>query len=140
MYTNKAEEMIDFVELLRCQSYDDVYDLKQKIGEERFKVLEEIYEYHRKDEEMIVEGTSIEVCEQEKNIDLSRLQNAEVELIDILRMMMCSTTKDLTGLRLSSKNYYVVETYHDIYDFLKEQQEQIPIMVNIKVTSLVNVK
>lgn len=140
MYTNKAEEMIDFVELLRCQSYDDVYDLKQKIGEERFKVLEEIYEYHRKDEDVIVEGTSIEVCEQEKNIDLSRLQNAEVELVDILRMMMCSTTKDLTGLRLSSKNYYVVETYHDIYDFLKEQQEQIPIMVNIKVTSLVNVK
>lgn len=137
MYANKAEEMVDFVELLRCQSYDQVYDLKKKIGEERFHELEKMYERIKNEDEVQVTGSSIEICEQEKTIDLSRLENVEVEMIDILKMMLCSSTQQLRSLHLSSKNYYVVETYHDIYDYLKEQTEQIPVVITIKVSSIV---
>lgn len=137
MYTNKAEKMLDFVELLRCQNYDQVFDLKKKIGKERFEALEEMYEKLKTEDEVLVTGSSIAVCEQEKTIDLTRLSDVETELVDILKMMLCTTTNELRSLHLSSKNYYVVETYHAIYDYLKENPDQVPITVSIKVSSLI---
>lgn len=137
MYKNKAEKMMDFVELLRCQSYDEVFCLKKSIGRERFQQLEEMYERLKEEDQIDVIGSSIEVLEQEKVIDLSRLENMEKDLIDILRMMLCTTTSELSHLRLVSKNYYVVETYHDIYDYLKKHPDQTPLIVRIKVSSLV---
>lgn len=137
MYDNKAEKMMDFVELLRCRSYDEVFSLKKSIGEDRFHQLEEMYERLKEEDQIDVIGSSIEVYDQEKVIDLSRLEDVEKDLIDILKMMLCSTTSELSRLRLSSKNYYVVETYHDIYDYLKNYPDQTPLIVRIKVSSLV---
>lgn len=136
MYANKAEEMVDFVELLRCQSYDQVFELKKKIGEERFGELEAMYERLKSEDDVNVTGSSVEISEQEKMIDLSRLENVEVELTDILKMMLCTSTSELRSLHLSSKNYYVVETYQAIYEYLKENPGQVPIVVTIKVSSL----
>lgn len=137
MYANKAEKMMDFVNLLRCQSYDEVFCLKKSIGEERFQQLEEMYERLKEEDKIDVIGSSIEVYEQEKVIDLNRLENMEQELIDILKMMLCSNTNELRRLHLKSKNYYVVETYHDIYDYLKNHPDQTPLIVRIKVSSLI---
>ncbi len=138
MYDNKAEKMMDFVELLRCQNYDEVFSLKKSIGEDRFRELEEMYERLKEEDQIDVVGSSIEVYDQEKVVDLSRLEDMEKDLIDILRMMLCTTTSELSSLRLSSKNYYVVETYHDIYNYLKMYPDHTPLIVRIKVSSLVS--
>lgn len=139
MYKNKLEELLNFLELLRCKSYDEVYLLKKRIGKELFTKLELRYEELKNDDPRVV-GNSLEVLEQERTIDFSNLtkNNEYNELCFVLKIMLCSNIEELRGLSIPNNNYYLMKIYEDYLSFFKsEKVHKIPILINIKITSFI---
>ena len=139
MYQHKLEEMFDFLELLRCQSYEDIYQLKKRIGEDRFRHLEERYASLKEEREEVV-GSSLEVVEQERTIDFSQLSKGQEwqEICFILQVLLSTDVETLKQLKIPTKNYFLVQLYQEYLHFLKEESiHKIPILLNIKVTSFV---
>lgn len=139
MYKSKLEELLNFLELLRCKSYDEVYLLKKKIGKELFEKLELRYE-ELKNEEPEVIGNSLEVFEQERTIDFNNLtkNNEYNELCFALKIMLCSNIEELKSLSIPNNNYYLMKIYEDYLSFFKsEKVHKMPILINIKITSFI---
>ncbi len=139
MYKNKLEELLNFLELLRCKSYDEVYLLKKRIGKELFTKLELRYEELKNDDPRVV-GNSLEVLEQERTIDFSNLtkNNEYNELCFVLKIMLCSNIEELKSLSIPNNNYYLMKIYEDYLSFFKsEKVHKIPILINIKITSFI---
>ena len=140
MYQKKLEEMFDFLELLRCCSYEDIYQLKKRIGEDRFHHLEERYASLKEEREEEVVGSSLEVVEQERTIDFSQLSKGQEweEICFILQVLLTTDVETLKKLKIPTKNYFLVQLYQEYLRFLKEEPvHKIPILLNIKVTSFV---
>ncbi len=140
MYKNKLEELLNFLELLRCKSYDEVYLLKKRIGVETFRKLEERYELLRNEDDNNIIGSSLEVLEQERTIDLSHLtKNKELEeLYFILRVLLCTDVNKLKNIEIPTENYFLVQLYQDYIQFLNSEHiKKTPILLNIKVTSFI---
>lgn len=140
MYQHKLEEMFDFLELLRCCSYEDIYQLKKRIGEDRFHHLEERYVSLKEEREEEVVGSSLEVVEQERTIDFSQLSKGQEweEICFILQVLLTTDVETLKKLKIPTKNYCLVQLYQEYLRFLKEEPvHKIPILLNIKVTSFV---
>lgn len=139
MYKSKLEELLNFLELLRCKSYDEVYLLKKRIGEDLFQKLEKRYQELKEDEPKVI-GTSLEVLEQERTIDFSNLtkNNEYNELCFILKLMLCSNINELKKLSIPNNNYYLIKIYEDYLSFFRnESVQKIPILINIKITSFI---
>ena len=140
MYKYKLEEMFDYLELLRCSSYDDAFILKKRIGDERFKRLEERYESLKQEYQEEITGSSLEVVEQERTIDFSQLSKGQEweEICFILQVLLTTDVETLKKLKIPTKNYFLVQLYQEYLRFLKEEPvHKIPILLNIKVTSFV---
>ena len=140
MYKNKLEELLNFLELLRCKSYEEVYLLKKRIGVETFRKLEERYELLRNEDDNNIIGSSLEVLEQERTIDLSHLtKNKELEeLYFILRVLLCTDVNKLKNIEIPTENYFLVQLYQDYIQFLNSEHiKKTPILLNIKVTSFI---
>lgn len=139
MYKNKLEELLNFLELLRCKSYDEVYLLKKRIGKELFEKLELRYEELKTEEPQVI-GNSLEVFEQERTIDLNNLtkNNEYNELCFILKIMLCNNLDELKKLSIINNNYYLMKIYEDYLSFFKSENiHKIPILINIKITSFI---
>lgn len=140
MYKNKLEELLNFLELLRCKSYDEVYLLKKRIGVETFRKLEERYELLRNEDDNNIIGSSLEVLEQERTIDLSHLtKNKELEELHfILQVLLCTDANKLKNIEIPTENYFLVQLYQDYIQFLNSEHiKKTPILLNIKVTSFI---
>ena len=140
MYKNKLEELLNFLELLRCKSYDEVYLLKKRIGVETFRKLEERYELLRNEDDNNIIGSSLEVLEQERTIDLSHLtKNKELEeMYFILQVLLCTDINKLKNIKIPTENYFLVQLYQDYIQFLNSEHiKKTPILLNIKVTSFI---
>ncbi len=140
MYKYKLEEMFDFLELLRCSSYDDVFILKKRIGDERFKRLEERYESLKQEYQEEITGSSLEVLEQERTIDFSQLtKNHEwEEICFILQLLLSPDVETILKMKVPTTNYFLVQLYQEYVQFLKaEKVKKIPILLHIKVTSFI---
>ena len=140
MYKYKLEEMFDFLELLRCSSYDDVFILKKRIGDERFKRLEERCESLKQEYQEEITGSSLEVLEQERTIDFSQLtKNHEwEEICFILQLLLSPDVETILKMKVPTTNYFLVQLYQEYVQFLKaEKVKKIPILLHIKVTSFI---
>ena len=139
MYKNKLEELLNFLELLRCKSYDEVYLLKKRIGKELFEKLELRYEELKSEEPQVI-GNSLEVFEQERTIDLNNLtkNNEYNELCFILKIMLSNNLEELKKISIINNNYYLMKIYEDYLSFFKSENiHKIPILINIKITSFI---
>lgn len=132
---NKVEEMNNFARLLNCKSYGEILDLKKELDDDMYNKITTMYE------RLYMDCSNSEIIVQEKIIDLSKINNQQIddELKDIIKILLTTSIEQLDNLKINTNNDYINEIYNDAYEILLKQRliKNKPNYLNIKVTSII---
>lgn len=132
---NKVEEMNNFARLLNCKSYGEILDLKRELDDDMYNKITTMYE------RLYMDYANSEIIVQEKIIDLSKINNQQIdnELKDIIKILLTTSIEQLDNLKINTNNDYINEIYNDAYEILLKQRliKNKPNYLNIKVTSII---